>query len=460
MSMIKLLWRLALMVLVGTALVWLAERPGIITLHWLGQDIEISVLFGIIALLVVVATSLIVIWTLRRIWLAPSALRGSLKSRRQKKAYESLSRGIIAAGAGDGASAARHAAAAGDTLKNEPLVHLLKAHAAQLRGDKAEVTRLFGGMSQNEDTALFGLRGLYTQARDRGDWQEAQVHARAAHRRNGRLAWAQQAMLHSMTKNGDWRGAANIIEQMTKSGSLTKIEAAKKQAALLCAAALAVETSDKVDALKLASEAHALDASLAPAALVMARLYRSQGQPKRALKALRETWDKQPQRDLAVLAAEAIADSPEDKFERVRSLVGKEPASVEGRFALAHAAITAKRFDAARQHLLDGHSAGACAMMAQIEEASGDHTKARSWLVRGLSAAADPVWMSDGVALAQWSPISPVTGDIVPCEWRSPLHKAAVYQLGLTAAVPVSTAKQEAISAISPPPPPDDPGVE
>ena len=464
MSMIKLLWRIALMVIFAMGLVWLAERPGTVTVHWLGQDAELSVFFGVMALLTAAAILLVVVWILRRLWAAPSVLRGSLKSRREKKAYEALSRGIIAAGAGDGATAARHVAVASSTLKHEPLVHLLQAHAAQLRGDKAEVTRLFGGMSKNEETALFGLRGLYTQARERGDWHEAQVHAKAAHSRNGRLAWAQHAMLHSLIMHKDWRGAARIIEQMAKAGSLPKADAAKKQAALVCAAALATEVDDKGEALKLAIEAHSLDSALAPAALVMARIYINQNQPKRALKALRETWTKQPQRGLAEMAAAAYDDTPEDQYERVRSLVGGAPTTAEGRIVLARYAMAAKRFDAAREILASeiagSPPASVCAMMAEIEEVGGEPAKARSWLVRALSAASDPMWVSDGVALAQWSPVSPVTAEILPCEWRSPLHKAASYQLSLPPAQPVSVAKAEVSTAAKALRPPDDPGVE
>ena len=460
--MLKLLWRLVLLVLAAIGLVWLADRPGSIAIHWQGQDIELSVFVGVILLAAFVVTVLVLVWFFRRIWRAPQVFRGSRKAKREKRAYEALSRGIIAAGAGDAASAARHAAIAGDTLKHEPLVKLLGAQAAQLRGDKAEVARVFQGMSQNEDTALFGLRGLYAHARDRGDWPAARLHAEAAHGRNGRLAWAQAAMLHSLTMHKDWLAAAKIIEQMAKSGGLTKAEAAKKQAALICAAALATELDDKPAALKLATEAHGLDQALVPAALVMARVFTSQSQPKRALKALRETWTKFPHRDLALAAADVASDTAEDKFERVRDLVGKEPTKSEGRIALARASIAANRIEAAREILSKevavSPSAGTCALMAEIEEASGDAAKSKAWLARALSAPADPVWAAQGIALAGWSAVSPLSGEVVDCEWASPQHAAAAHQLSFqpAAAVPIA---QPAL-ALDKPHIPDDPGVE
>ena len=463
--MLKLLWRLLLLVLAALGLVWLADRPGSIVIHWLDQDIELTVFVGVMLLAAFVACLLLVIWILRRIWQAPHVMRGNRKARREKNAYQALSRGIIAAGAGDSVSAARHAAIAGATLKHEPLVKLLGAQAAQLRGDKNEVTRVFHGLSQNEETALLGLRGLYAQARERGDWPAARKQAEAALARHGRLAWAQQAMLISFTHDKDWLGAATMIEQMAKTGNLPKAEANHKQAALICAAALAAEGQDPAAALKLATQAHTMDPALVPAVLVMARVYSTQAQPKRALKALRECWAKFPQRELAAACANVSAESTEDKFERVRDLVGKEPTSAEGRFALARALIGATRLDAAREILTvdaaENPMSGVCVLMAEIEEASGDAAKGKAWLGRALAAPHDPVWMSEGVVLAEWSPISPISGEVVAPEWASPKHHAAHHRLSFTAS---AAQDQPAVTLLSPaslkPHVPDDPGVE
>ncbi len=464
--MLKLLWRLLLLVIAALGLVWLKDRPGNIVIHWLDQDIELSVFVGVMLLAAFVACLLLVIWILRRIWQAPHIIRGNRKARREKNAYQALSRGIIAAGAGDSVAAARHAAIAGATLKHEPLVKLLGAQAAQLRGDKDEVARVFHGLSQNEETALLGLRGLYAQARNRGDRSVARKQAEAALARHGRLAWAQHAMLISFTHDKDWLGAAAMIEQMAKAGNLPKAEATHKQAALICAAALAAEGQDPAAALKLATQAHTMDPALVPAALVMARVYSAQAQPKRAFKALRECWAKFPQRELATACANVSAESAEDKFERVRDLVGKEPASAEGRFALARALIGATRLDAAREILAvdaaENPMSGVCVLMAEIEEASGDAAKGKAWLGRALAAPHDPVWMSDGVALAEWSPISPISGEVVDCQWASPKHHAAGHYLSfMLSAPPLAQPAQAPLSTdLTKPHLPDDPGVE
>jgi HemY protein len=71
------------------------------------------------------------------------------------------------------------------------------------------------------------------------------------------------------------------------------------------------------------------------------------------------------------------------------------------------------------------------------------------------------MWVSDGVARNRWMPVSPVTGEIVPCEWKVPFD-APQGQINFTGtpetASPLIESKQEHSSIVSPPPA-DDPGI-
>ena len=94
--------------------------------------------------------------------------------------------------------------------------------------------------------------------------------------------------------------------------------------------------------------------------------------------------------------------------------------------ALARAAASAQRWDVARKALepyLDTRpQARLCALMADIEEAQGDKGRAREWLARAVRAPRDPIWVSDGVASPRWTPVSPVSGEMVPCAWKQPFE--------------------------------------
>ena len=82
------------------------------------------------ALAVVSVIALWFLWSLfRRLWHSPQAVGQYWHFRKNRKGYESLSRGIIAAGAGDASAAAKHAAIAGNALMDEPLVNVLALNA-------------------------------------------------------------------------------------------------------------------------------------------------------------------------------------------------------------------------------------------------------------------------------------------------------------------------------------------
>ncbi len=467
--MIKLLWRFALLLVAGLVFAWLADRPGTIDIQWMNREIKMSVLFATILLFVLFATLLFFWGIIRKLWRSPRTAREYWRFRKHRKAYESLSRGLIAASAGDGQAAGRLATQAHGTIKDEPLLALLTAQAAQLKGDRAAVKKSFEDMAKNPATEVLGLRGLFAEAKQSGDLAAAIQHAEKALALNPRLAWASAAMLQIQSARKDWSAAAKTIANQSRSGLLPRAEAERKRAALLAAEAINLEDINRAAALSLATEAHNFDPALVPAALVAARCHVANGSARKALRILRDTWAKSAHSDLAEVAAHARpGDGPEDRFERVRDLVGNTDLSAEGAFALARAAVEARRFEVARKtlepHMKDAPQARLCELMAMVEEAADDKGSTREWLARAIHAPRDPMWVSDGVACPRWTPVSPVTGEIVSCEWKAPFEIVSVPPL---AAQPepsgtiVSLPKQQSLEGTPTaiPRPPDDPGV-
>jgi HemY protein len=465
--MLKLLWRFALLVLAAVGFAWLADRPGSVTILWLGREIHLSVLVAV-SLLALAVFVLYFVWRVTsKIWRSPSTMREHWRFRKHRKAYDSLSRGIIAAGAGDAQAAHRHASIAGETLKNEPLITLLNAQAAQLKGDRAGVKRAFEDMTKSPDTELLGLRGLFAEAKQSGDWATARKIADQALAKNSRLPWASTAVLQVQTTAKDWASAASTIANQAKAGLLPRAEAAKKQAALLAAQALAEEETNPPRALVLAQEAHGLDVALVPAALVAARRLLADGHARKATKILRSVWAVSPHPDVAqIFSHSKQGDGPEERFERVRDFVGKPDANIESAFALARAAIDAKRFDVAKDALADYSEdrpqARICALMAEVEDGQGDKGRSREWLARAIHAPRDPIWVSDGVASPRWTPVSPVTGEIVPCEWKPPfeLLPDMITAPVQTTDAPLLETTVRATKTVETMRPPDDPGID
>ena len=472
--MIKLVWRFGILAAMAALFAWLADRPGTVSIVWMRKEITLP-LFAAAALLIV---SVLIIWFawsfVRKLWRSPATVGEYFRFRRSRKGYESLSKGMIAASAGDGIAAAKHAAVAARGLSDEPLVKLLEAQAAQLKGDRPAVIRAFEGMLQSKDTEAIGLRGLFADARSAGDIAKARDYAERALKLNGALSWASGAMLQLQSATRDWAGALATLESQSKSGLLKPADADRQKAAVYAAQALSAESSDGRRALDLALKAHKLDAGLVPAALVAARAHGNEGAVKKAVRILTDAWTRTPHPDLANAIAHArIGDTPEGRLRRVRDLIAAFAGGTEGQIALATAAVAAREWKEARRALdgLNGPRAQArvCALMADLEEGeTGDKGRAREWLARAVNAPRDPMWMADGAVLPAWSPVSPVTGQLAQCTWKIPYESPDV-----PAQPPMPDATVEPAlalpSASTPAPPPkpatplrqpDDPGPD
>lgn len=451
--MTRLLVRFLLLGAAAAGFAWIADRPGTIVIRWLNREIETSVVAGLAGLIFAVLALWFLFSLLRRLIGTPGAIGGYLRFRKARRGYESLSRGIIAAGAGDGQGAHRFAAIAAKNLIDEPLLKLLEVQAAQLKGDRAKVRRGFEEMLKSPQTEALGLRGLFAEARQSGDLAAARGFAEKALKLNPALGWASSALLAIQSQARDWDSALAILETQRKANQLSPDQAKRMKAVLLAAKALAAETRDPKAALDWALEAHKLDPALVPAAAVAVRLYAAQNALRRAWRVAGKSWNAAPHPDLAEAYAYArLADSPGERYERVRRLVGSYQGGAEGAYALGRAAAGARQWDDAVKALTplltSDPQARVCALMAEIEEGRGDKGRAREWLARAVRAPSDPMWVIDGAASPYWTPISPVTGEIAFAEWKVPYDQ-----------LPRQTAPQAAPEPVEEPPAAPPPAV-
>ncbi len=242
----------------AAGLAWFADRPGSLTLTWLGYEIQTTFLFAsaVIALLVVV---LLIVWSLvRRVIGIPGSVSGFFRTRRRQKGFDALSQGMIAIGAGDAATAAKLSAQADRLIGSEPMALLLRAQAAQINGDEATAGRIFRAMLQSRETELLGLHGLFVQARRDQDSEGARAHAERAMRLKPDLPWAARAVLSLQSADGDWRAAERTLTLARENKLIEKADVARQRAVLLTAQALEAEDEQPETALALALEANKL----------------------------------------------------------------------------------------------------------------------------------------------------------------------------------------------------------
>ncbi len=288
------MWRalafVALLAVAAYGAVWLADRPGVVTVTWGGYELATSLAAALVGVMVL-AVVLGFIWAFARgILNLPERLTLSSRRRRQARGYNALSRGMVAVGSGDPVAARRHAGEAERLLGNEPLALLLTAQAAQISGDRAGAERAFQRMVDDPETRVLGLRGLFVEARRQDDEATARAYAIEASRLAPSVTWANEAVMESQCADRDWSGALDTVSRRAALGLSDKAAMRRQRAVLLTASALDLEAGDPERALAQAREAVKLAPDLVPAAALAGRLFARRGDLKRGARVVEAAW--------------------------------------------------------------------------------------------------------------------------------------------------------------------------
>jgi HemY protein len=422
--MIRILLFILGVIAAALGLAWLADRPGTVTIEWFGYQVETSALIGALAVAALVVVLLLIWALLSFVVTRPAALVAHMKERRRQQGLDALSRGLIAIGVGDRVLATRYATVAGRHLPNEPLTALLRAQAAQLKGDREAARRVFEAMLDRPETELLGLRGLFLEAKRRDDTQAARALVEQTVRRDPELGWSVNALFDLQARAGDWAGALTTLAIARRHGHVESDVAVRRRAVLLTAEAIEAPDPDK--ALALANEALRLAPSLVPAAEIAGRILASKGDTRKASRLVARAWKLAPHPDLALVYAFAKpGEAPRERLKRVKHLASLNASDMEGPIAIAVAAIEAHDWQEARSalapYLEDRPPARVCALMARIEAGEGDRGREREWLARAVRAPRDRAWIADGYISDRWLPVSPVTGAVDAFEWKAPV---------------------------------------
>jgi len=225
---------------------------------------------------------------------------------------------------------------------------------------------------------------------------------------------------------GDWDGALKILDNDLASGLIDKAVYRRRRGVLLTARALELEKVDRDMSREAAMEAVKLAPTLVPAAVLAAKFESEAHQVRRAMRLVEAAWLKHPHPDLADAYAHVrLGDSARQRLVRIETLAAKMPDHVEGKLAIARAAIDASEFAKAREalsSLVANPTQRVAMLMAEIERTEhGDGGKARMWTLRAVRARHDPAWTADGYVSDRWRPVSPVTGRIDAFQWQTPV---------------------------------------
>ncbi len=228
-------------VVVAFAVAWIANRQGELIYVIDGYQVTTSAgaaiaLALLFALIVILLTRIV-----GAVAAGPGALGGWFSARRSRRGRDAISRGLVAAAAGDVAEARRQARRAQGVLASSPLALLLTAQAAHLEGDDQAQHGAYRAMLDHPDTEFLGLRGLFMEAMRREDHDQAMTLAARAHALKPRAAWAANALFDLETARGAWSQAKGVLDDAARAKLIAPDVARRRRAVLLTAEALEAE---------------------------------------------------------------------------------------------------------------------------------------------------------------------------------------------------------------------------
>ncbi len=428
--MVRAIYLFILIALVSVAGVWLANNPGSVSVRWGGYAIETSMVFLAAATLIAALLVTLLLLIYRWIRNSPGRIGGAFFARRRTKGLEALSNGMVAIAAGDAEEARKAAVLAEKHLKGEPLALLLSAQAAELNDDDRAAKIYYDRMSEREDTEFLGLRGLIARARAENDLEAALRHVRRAEELKPKTEWVQKALIELLIEKKDYDAASGVVMRMMRGKKNQQNEALRHLKTVISheQALLAFERGENEAALRYANEAHRQDPGFVPASVFMVR-HMAPGRGRDKL--LEAAWSAAPHPDLATAAkALVLAEDPRDWFKRAKSFMLKtNPDHRETHLALARAALDAREYGEAREHLAAAEklnpTVSVYRLLAELEEtANADAAAARNWILKSTEAAPDPTWMcnSCGSQSSKWTSHCPTCHSFDSLKWRE-MHK-------------------------------------
>ncbi|HEY5339108.1 MAG TPA: heme biosynthesis HemY N-terminal domain-containing protein [Rhizomicrobium sp.] len=416
--------------LIAAGIAWIADRQG--ELQFLIDGYEVRMSAGVaISLFIAIAAAIAFLTRMVALILSgPGAIGSWWRGRQTRRGNEALSRGLVAAAAGDAAEARRHAGKVGSLLGSPPLALLLTAQAAQLDGNDNAQGDAYRAMLAHPETEFLGLRGLFMQAMRAGDSDEAARFAARAHVLKPRAAWATNALFDLKSASGAWAEARSVLDDAAKNKMIDPDVASRRRAVLLTAEAMELDRSGESEpALAMAQEALDLAPGLEPAAALAARKFAATGRAWRAQDVIEAAWPQSPHPDLAAIyAAIRPLESEAERARRMKGLAHLNRDHFESRILEAEQAANLEQWSEARRVLapLAGGFASArvCALMAEIEQSEKhDAAAAHAWLSQAVRAPRDADWRCENCSWssADWHAVCAHCGAFDSLTWTTPM---------------------------------------
>jgi len=390
----RLIGLLVLVLLAAALASWLGAQPGMLSLEWLGWQLEMRTSLAVALLVVLALLLLFVDRLLRGLLQLPSWLGRNLARRRTDSGHRALALGLMAVSAGEPDEARRQAARAQRLLAAPHLTDLLSAQAAHLSGDHRAADRYFTSLTRDPDTAFLGHIGLARLALEKDEPDTALSAAHTALDLRPKSALAARQVMILEAERGNWGAALPALSVVMASGDPDDDEAmvlAHQKAALAYLEADDRSSGERRDPATLRRMIASLQMALAawpgfwPAALRLADLHVEAGSARKAVKPLETAFRNMPHDGLAARLAALWNVNEGSAVARLIKLIPDEgQIADEGRRVVAEVAL---------EHGLVGE---ARRLLEEIDEHRRD---AAAWRLMSRLAAADEDGAAEHAAL-------------------------------------------------------------
>lgn len=415
-------------VLVAGAM-WLANRPGTVTIQWMDYDISLNFGFFLLLLFLCIITSV----GLARLMLYVRNLPGRYRDKKSlvdaEKGLKALTLSLSAAAAGDTGYARYHAERAEALLpgSSQPLPVLLQAYALRREGHQAEAEHLLQHVLKDREGSLLAARALINNALHNGDLPRALHYGRqtlSAYQGKD-AAWLIKTLYGLETQAMNWDEALSLLNRAAKNKSVPEDQAGRDRAAILIAQSLeTIIIKDKISLLQKALKAHH---DFVPAVTMLARLYMEQGKKRAAYKLVENAWAAHPHPELAALWLYFFSQQNSRKLSAVdwaHRLVKTNPHHIESFLLRARVAIDEQQWEEARAALQSAEELKATRrvykLWAELEERAGRGEMAIRIRFEALATAEqDAAWICrvSGKTYEHWQPIADAPGGFNTIEW-------------------------------------------
>ncbi len=442
------LWYLIKIALAIALAVWLAQQPGTVAITWRNYQLETTIGFMALALLLLMGVAALLYHAWRKLVRATDSIASWRQKGQRNQGYSALREGFIALSKGDHKAAMRHGEAAAKKLDDPALGQLLTGQAAALSGDSAKERAAFVSLARHEDTALLGWRGLVEQALRQGDLRQARQLATRARDIAPNNQWALTTLFDLQVRTQKWLPALDTLKRAKAAGAFPDGVAERHEMAIDLAQSAEAEAAGHLEeAQRLAERAHKLTPGFAPTAVMLSRHLAAAGKQKAALRLVEAAWKERPHPDLArryaklAGSSEGGGDNALHRLEAMQSLEKLDLGLVDGHLEVALAALDAGRLEVAEAELAPLREAGVLGrrgwrLVGRLEGARGNAQAAADAWRRALESPPDPAWVCGacGSLHGQWTPLCGACGSFNTVDWRVPAGAVHRPRGGLLAA--------------------------